>query len=59
MMDRLTLIRLGISVVGVAMWGYGLATGNEGVRMAAIIILAISLVLRFLRPRPPKDSGTA
>jgi hypothetical protein len=58
-MDRLMAIRAGISVVGVLVWGYGYATDNSGVRMAAIIILAISLVLRFARPRPPEDSGTS
>ena len=50
--DRLTAMRLGIAAVGVAVWLFGYASDNTGVRMAAMIILAIALVLRFLRRRP-------
>jgi hypothetical protein len=49
--DRLTGMRLAIAITGVAVWGYGYASDNGGVRMAGIIILAISLLLRFLRRR--------
>ena len=51
--DRLTAMRLGIAAVGVGVWLIGYASDNAGVRMAAMIILAIALVLRFLKRRPP------
>ena len=49
---RLTAMRFGIALVGVAVWFFGYTNDNAGVRMAALIILAIALVLRFLRRRP-------
>ena len=55
-MDRLTVMRIGIAFVGVAVWLYGYTADNSGIRIAAIIILAISLVLRFLRRRPSGGS---
>jgi len=48
-------MRLAIAVVGVAVWFFGYTNDNAGVRMAALIILAISLVLRFLRRRSSND----
>jgi uncharacterized membrane protein len=54
-MDRLTAMRIGVALVGAAVWMYGYAADNGGVRLAAIIILAVALVLRFLRRRPSGD----
>ena len=46
-MNRLLRARIVLTLVGVAVWGYGQRMDLSGVRVAGIGILAISLALRF------------
>jgi hypothetical protein len=50
-MRKLILVRTVLALIGVAIWGYGYRYDMPDVRLAAIGILAISLVLRFLPKR--------
>jgi hypothetical protein len=40
--------RIAFAVIGIAIWGYAVATDHENLRLAGIALLALSLVLRFL-----------
>lgn len=50
-MTRLVTIRLVLIVIAVALWGYGYRTDSADIRLAAIILMVIALVLRFLPRR--------
>ena len=47
-MIRLRLVLIG---AGVAAFAYALRTGKEGARWLGIALVAVALVLRFVRPR--------
>jgi hypothetical protein len=51
--------RIGLAIIGIVVWGYGVLKDEPRVRLAGIIVLAVSLVLRFLprRPRPGSDEA--
>lgn len=53
-MNGLTQVRLAVALVAVVVWGYGYSTNDQRITLAGIILLAVSLVLRFLGPRPPR-----
>ena len=46
-MKRLLLARLILTGIGVAVWGYGNATGQPRVMYAGMGILAMALLMRF------------
>jgi hypothetical protein len=46
-MKRLLVARLILTGIGVAVWGYGNATGQPRVMYAGMGILAIALLMRF------------
>jgi hypothetical protein len=50
-MRRLLLARLVLTGIGVAVWGYGNATGQPQIMYAGMGILAIALLMRFLPKR--------
>jgi type IV secretory pathway VirB2 component (pilin) len=50
-MKRLTLARTALAVIGVVLWGYGYRTGNAQLRLVAIVVLALTLLLRYLPAR--------
>jgi hypothetical protein len=50
-MKRLLLARTVLGAIGVAVWGYGVRNDLERTRLAAIGILAIAFLLRFLPAR--------
>jgi hypothetical protein len=50
-MRRLLLARLVLTGIGVAVWGYGNATGQPQVMYAGMGILAVALIMRFLPKR--------
>lgn len=54
-MTRFMQLRLALAIIGIVVWGYGLATEDANVRLAGIIVLAASLVLRFA-PRRLRDA---
>ncbi len=51
---RLLQIRLAIAILGLVVFGYGYAVEQPKVRLAGIVLLAISLVLRFVPDRKGK-----
>ena len=50
-MKRLLLARLILTGIGVAVWGYGNATGQAQIMYAGMAILAVALLMRFLPKR--------
>ena len=50
-MKRILLARITLTVIGVAVWGYGNATDQPAYMYAGMVVLAISLVMRFLPKR--------
>ena len=50
-MRRLILARTVLLVIGVITWGYGYRVDEPNVRLAAIGILAVALLLRFVPRR--------
>jgi hypothetical protein len=50
-MKRLLLARLILTGIGVAVWGYGNATGQTQIMYAGMGILAVALLMRFLPKR--------
>jgi hypothetical protein len=54
--------RLALATIGIGIWGYGYAVESADFRLVGIILLALSLLLRFApgqRRRPPDDTGAA
>jgi hypothetical protein len=50
-MRRLLLARLVLTGIGIAVWGYGNATGQARVMYAGMGILVVALLLRFVPRR--------
>ncbi len=46
-MNRLLLARTALAAIGVVVWGYGYRVDDERIRLAGILVLAVSLLLRF------------
>ena len=58
-MTRVMQARIAFAVIGIAIWGYAVATDHERLRLVGILLLALSLVLRFLPGnRPPREPDT-
>ena len=53
-MNKFMQLRLVLAVIGIVVWGYGLARDEPNVRLAGIIVLAASLLLRFA-PKALRD----
>jgi len=53
-MSWLLKIRVGLAVIGIVVWGYAVRVDDPQLRLIGIVMLAVSLVLRFAdRRRPP------
>jgi hypothetical protein len=50
-MRKLVLARTVLALIGVAVWGYGYRYELPNVRLAAMGILAVALLLRFVPTR--------
>jgi hypothetical protein len=50
-MKRLLLVRTALGLIGVAVWGWGYRTDDAQIRLVGIIILAVTLLLRFVPKR--------
>ena len=50
-MTRLITARIVLTLIGVAVWGYGQRTDNSQTRLAGILVLSIALLLRFAPKR--------
>lgn len=54
-MSRVMQARVALAIIGLLVWGYGAATDAANLRLVGIILLAISLVLRFADRRPRRN----
>lgn len=52
-MIDLMAVRIGLLVVGLLVWGYGVRADDSRLRLIGIGILAVALILRFFRRRTP------
>jgi hypothetical protein len=46
--NRLSLVKLALAAIGVAVWGYGYRADVGRFRIAGMIILGVAVALRFL-----------
>lgn len=55
-------VRVVFAVIGIAIWGYAVASDRETLRLVGIALLALSLMLRFMpggtHRRQKDDSAT-
>ena len=56
-MKRILIARISLTIIGVAIWGYGNATEQTPYVYAGMSVVAISLLLRFA-PRRWFDDST-
>lgn len=57
-MTRLMQIRVVVAVIGVIVWGYGVAGDHSTIRLVGIGLLLVALVLRFAKRQAPRDSDS-
>jgi chromate transport protein ChrA len=50
-MTRLIITRIVVSLIGIAVWGYGQRTDQPQVRIVGMVILAVALLMRFAPKR--------
>lgn len=53
-MTRMTVYKLVLAGIGLFVFFYGVQTDQSGLRWAGIALVAVALLLRFLR-EPPKQ----
>jgi protein-S-isoprenylcysteine O-methyltransferase Ste14 len=58
-MSRLTQLKLGLTLAGLILWGYGVRTDVEWMRWTGIVLLALAAVLRFWGPRSSRRGRDA
>jgi hypothetical protein len=58
-MTPLLRVRLALAIIGIIVWGYGILNDQATVRLVGIIVLALSLVLRFTPRRFQRGEDTA
>lgn len=51
-MTSLTRIKLALAIAGIAMWAYGARVGDGRLQWGGIVLVAVALALRFVRPKP-------
>ena len=55
-------VRVVFAVIGIAIWGYAVASDRQNLRLVGIALLALSLILRFMpggtHRRQKDDSAT-
>jgi len=60
--SRLLQVRVVLATIGIVLWGYGYAVDDANRRLVGIILLALSLLLRFApwgRGRNRDDTSAA
>jgi hypothetical protein len=50
-MSALTQLKLGLALIGLILFGYGLRVDDSRLRWIGVLFLALAAVLRFVRPR--------
>lgn len=53
-MNRLLQIRLALAIIGIVVWAYAFFVDDANLRLVGIVLLAASLILRFV---PKKHHG--
>lgn len=56
-MPRMLSVRLVLTAIAVVVWGYGYRYDVAGARLAAIVLLVVSLALRFVPARGLGDAA--
>ena len=56
-MTRFQHVRVAVAAIGIIVWGYGLRSDDDRVRLVGIAVLAISLILRFVPKRLQQDDN--
>jgi hypothetical protein len=60
-MSQMLRLRLAVSLIGFVVWGIGALAERNGAPWArtvmtiGLVILAIAVAMRFIKPKPPKD----
>ncbi len=57
-MSWLLRIRLALAAIGIVVWAYAVRVGDRRLSLIGIIMLSLSLALRFLRPRRDDTPAT-
>ena len=62
-MSWLVKVRLGIAAIGVVVWAWAIKVDDPRLRLTGIVLLAISLLLRWFAPgrrhsEPPAGTST-
>jgi hypothetical protein len=52
----LLTLRLTLAGFGVVLWGLGYRTGRQGFLVGGIVLMALSLLARWIRPKQPPDA---
>lgn len=52
-------VRLAFAVSGLIVWGYAVVKDHQNLRLVGIVLLAISLVLRFAKRRQDRETPTS
>ncbi len=48
---RITTAKLALALIAISLFGWGIKTESNGLRLAGIAFLVAALALRFIRPR--------
>lgn len=57
-MIGISQLRLGLGIIGLILWGYGVRAENSTLRITGIAFLAVTLALRFWRRKSRPTSGS-
>jgi hypothetical protein len=52
---NLAVAKVGLALLGMFIWGYGVQADDSRVRWVGIALLAAAFLLRFFMPRRPRD----
>jgi hypothetical protein len=53
----LTHAKLALAAAGLVIWGYGVQTGDSRANWLGIGMLAVAVMLRFFKRRPPRTES--
>lgn len=53
-MTTLTKAKLGLTIIGLILFGYGVRMDDGTMRLIAIGFVAAASLMRFVKPRPPE-----
>jgi hypothetical protein len=50
-MSPILQLRIGLAVIGIIVWAYGVSVDHPRLRIVGMAFLAASLIMRFIRPK--------